>query len=61
MSGITREKLYKVDTYDGDTSKNKSKEDAEKIIAKALYNKSFSDTIGKIIDYEIPLKINKKR
>ena len=57
---ITREKSYKVKTHDGIIKNEESKREEEKIAMK-LFDSSKNrgkvfDIIGKIIDYQIPLK-----
>ena len=57
---ITREKSYKVDSHDG-KNKNEKSEREEEIIAMKLFDLSQNqgkvfDIIGKIIDYQTPLK-----
>lgn len=57
---ITREKSYKVDSHDGKI-KNEKSEREEEIIAMKLFDSSQNqgkvfDVIGKIIDYQTPLK-----
>jgi len=57
---ITREKSYKVDSHDGKNKDNDSNREEEKIAMK-LFDSSQNqgkvfDIIGKIIDYQTPLK-----
>jgi len=61
ISCITRESSYKVEGHDGEYSENSNR--LEEIIAMKMFNQckdgSEYDFIGKIIDYQTPLK-NKK-
>lgn len=52
---IVRESSYD-SSHNGVTDNDKSPHHAEVLIAKRLFNKEFSKTVGKIIDYEVPLK-----
>ena len=57
---ITREKSYKVDSHDGKNKDNDSNREEEKIAMKLFYSSQNQgkvfDVIGKIIDYQTPLK-----
>ena len=57
---ITREKSYKVNTHDGKNKDNDSNREEEKIAMKLFYSSQNQgkvfDVIGKIIDYQTPLK-----
>ena len=58
---ITREKNYKVKTHDGIIKNEESKREEEKIAMKLFHSSQNQgkvfDIIGKIIDYQTPLKI----
>ena len=57
---ITREKSYKVDSHDGKNKDNDSNREEEKIAMKLFdlsqNQRKVFDVIGKIIDYQTPLK-----
>jgi len=57
---ITREKSYKVDSHDGIIKNEESKREEEKIAMKLFdlsqNQRKVFDVIGKIIDYQTPLK-----
>lgn len=55
IAPIYREESYKTKTHDGETKTRTSRR--EEICAKELYNKDLP-YIGKVIDYQVPLKAN---
>lgn len=61
IGSISRKKTYKTAGHDGDISKSRDPKISERKLAKILFSLSFNsdyryEEIGKLLDYEIPLK-----